>query len=102
MGSTGAVARGNGRNQGRTVGISHCDCQTSFYLGYGRPSGGPLTPKWGLGSRFPSLPDAAASGIGRRRSEEHTSELPSLMRSSTAVFCVKNKLNTTHTTVTQS
>src|SRR3546814_6006808 len=28
-------------------------------------------------------------------SEEHTSELPSLMRSSYAVFCVKRKTNTT-------
>src|SRR3546814_9995164 len=28
---------------------------------------------------------------GRRRSEEHTSELQSLMRTSYAVFCLKNK-----------
>src|SRR3546814_2852342 len=30
---------------------------------------------------------------GRRRSEEHTSELQSLMRISYAVFCLKKKLN---------
>src|SRR3546814_6360609 len=30
---------------------------------------------------------------GRRRSEEHTSELQSLMRSSYAVFCLKKKKN---------
>src|SRR3546814_5687463 len=30
-----------------------------------------------------------------RRSEEHTSELQSLMRTSSAVFCLKNKNNTT-------
>src|SRR3546814_2885924 len=30
-------------------------------------------------------------GNGELRSEEHTSELPSLMRISYAVFCVKNK-----------
>src|SRR3546814_5847534 len=31
-----------------------------------------------------------------RRSEEHTSELQSLMRISYAVFCLKNKNNTKH------
>src|SRR3546814_2024381 len=30
------------------------------------------------------------------RSEEHTSELKSLMRNSYAVFCLKNKTNLTH------
>src|SRR3546814_9528224 len=33
-----------------------------------------------------------ARGAGSRRSEEHTSELQSLMRISYAVFCLKNKL----------
>src|SRR3546814_10790467 len=32
-----------------------------------------------------------AGGSGRRRSEEHTSELQSLMRISYAVFCLKKK-----------
>src|SRR3546814_1704301 len=32
----------------------------------------------------------------RRRSEEHTSELQSLMRISYAVFCLKKKNNNTH------
>src|SRR3546814_7530788 len=32
--------------------------------------------------------------LNRSRSEEHTSELQSLMRSSYAVFCLKNKRNT--------
>src|SRR3546814_3342730 len=41
----------------------------------------------------------AGPGSGRRadggtRSEEHTSELQSLMRSSYAVFCLKKKINT--------
>src|SRR3546814_1277703 len=31
------------------------------------------------------------NGLGRLRSEEHTSELQSLMRSSYAVFCLKKK-----------
>src|SRR3546814_2686446 len=33
----------------------------------------------------------------QRRSEEHTSELQSLMRISYAVFCLKNKQKETHT-----
>src|SRR3546814_2031879 len=35
-----------------------------------------------------------------RRSEEHTSELQSLMRISYAVFCLKKKKNRTKTTLT--
>src|SRR3546814_2371444 len=38
------------------------------------------------GSRFQGL-----GGVARRRSEEHTSELQSLMRISYAVFCLKKK-----------
>src|SRR3546814_6566394 len=34
-----------------------------------------------------------AGGFLRGRSEEHTSELQSLMRTSYSVFCLKNKLN---------
>src|SRR3546814_5740820 len=36
--------------------------------------------------------------VGGYRSEEHTSELPSLMRISYAVFCLKKKKNTGKTT----
>src|SRR3546814_12848005 len=36
-------------------------------------------------------PDTAAGRTGAFRSEEHTSELQSLMRISYAVFCLKNK-----------
>src|SRR3546814_4914379 len=40
-----------------------------------------------------------AASPGARRSEEHTSELQSLMRISYAVFCLKKKnKSTTHTT----
>src|SRR3546814_7913780 len=35
-----------------------------------------------------------AGGVRRSRSEEHTSELQSLMRISYAVFCLKKKKNT--------
>src|SRR3546814_2223071 len=45
---------------------------------------------------------AGLDGLRERRSEEHTSELQSLMRISYAVFCLKNKKkqhnhNNTHT-----
>src|SRR3546814_20814622 len=44
--------------------------------------------------RFPDRsPRMSAAPYGcRSRSEEHTSELQSLMRSSYAVFCLKNKI----------
>src|SRR3546814_7052869 len=38
---------------------------------------------------------AAVAGLRRRRSEEHTSELQSLMRISYAVFCLKKKKKNT-------
>src|SRR3546814_7159700 len=44
------------------------------------------------GSAAPDSPPA----VPPDRSEEHTSELQSLMRISYAVFCLKNKINRTH------
>src|SRR3546814_9087726 len=41
------------------------------------------------------------SGLSITRSEEHTSELQSLMRISYAVFCLKKK-NNKHSTITQA
>src|SRR3546814_4595434 len=44
-----------------------------------------------------SLASTARSAVRSRRSEEHTSELQSLMRISYAVFCLKKKKdNTSH------
>src|SRR3546814_10262243 len=40
---------------------------------------------------FKALPQAAISKVVIERSEEHTSELQSLMRISYAVFCLKKK-----------
>src|SRR3546814_9121504 len=51
---------------------------------------GPKACSGGLRKKPP--PSACASG----RSEEHTSELQSLMRISYAVFCLKKKTNNTH------
>src|SRR3546814_6307261 len=44
------------------------------------------------------LVEAASGLLGGFRSEEHTSELQSLMRISYAVFCLKKKKNITNTT----
>src|SRR3546814_1580864 len=46
-------------------------------------------------------PHAVSSATGRPRSEEHTSELQSLMRISYAVFCLKKKKQI-HNTTTMS
>src|SRR3546814_8001302 len=66
---------------------------------------GPPSTERGLTVRQRSLqrpprPDARTVRGCRHpnpRSEEHTSELPSLMRNSYAVFCLKKKKNTRHT-----
>src|SRR3546814_4261917 len=49
-----------------------------------------------LGLNYPFGPLALADAMGPR-SEEHTSELQSLMRISYAVFCLKKKITTTTT-----
>src|SRR3546814_3798579 len=45
--------------------------------------------------RIASWKRSAQPGLTSCRSEEHTSELPSLMRLSYAVFCLKKKTRTT-------
>src|SRR3546814_5431747 len=54
----------------------------------------------GLAARYrPAAEVRQLAGTAQRRSEEHTSELQSLMRISYAVFCLKKKKNTnTHFT----
>src|SRR3546814_2296355 len=47
--------------------------------------------KLGLGRRRQIVDDVADDLFARNRSEEHTSELQSLMRTSYAVFCLKKK-----------
>src|SRR3546814_2021377 len=61
-------------------------------LGIGAEHGG--FGAGGLGERFADVVEQAGVGGGvaaPRRSEEHTSELQSLMRISYAVFCLKKK-----------
>src|SRR3546814_1885448 len=47
-----------------------------------------------------TVADRNAAALGRLRSEEHTSELQSLMRSSYAVFCWKKKTHTKRLLIT--
>src|SRR3546814_8589681 len=56
----------------------------------------PMTPP----DRDPALVELASEAFGYKRSEEHTSELQSLMRISYAVFCLKKKKNNSQTTKT--
>src|SRR3546814_1630383 len=46
--------------------------------------------------------DARRRGVGVGRSEEHTSELQSLMRISYAVFCLKKKKKTKERTIDEA
>src|SRR3546814_3974439 len=71
-------------------------------LAYGTLGGGFLTDRW-VGREEPaSVEDWSKSKYKRfidaigGRSEEHTSELQSLMRTSYAVFCLKKKNNHNH------
>src|SRR3546814_7836988 len=55
----------------------------------------------GVAERLTGLEDSRVPGGGSRRSEEHTSELQSLMRISYAVFCLKKKKTHKHARVSQ-
>src|SRR3546814_4094760 len=59
------------------------------------PGGGRAVPgaqgDAGAGGRLPVPPDERSPTLVHPRSEEHTSELQSLMRNSYAVFCLKKK-----------
>src|SRR3546814_2930721 len=78
--------RGRGDSQGRDVALHHA---------------GKAEPEMGEGSGNPALfafycthrPVTGVEFQQQERSEEHTSELQSLMRISYAVFCSKNKKN---------
>src|SRR3546814_5352494 len=70
---------------------------TLFRSPYVQPAlpGVVVTPRPGVATRV-LLPMAAAGEV-EGRSEEHTSELQSLMRSSYAVFCLTKKKPTVYT-----
>src|SRR3546814_2615385 len=79
------------RGGGRVAG--YCRADAGFWRGY--------RPRAGMGLRQFVAPDCSSfrrdrgrrlcGVLSRQRSEEHTSELQSLMRISYAVFCLKKK-----------
>src|SRR3546814_9979587 len=111
----------------RTFGLTATDAGMRMGLAFGIPPviaaliGGWMYDQlkrksWRLALGVPAICCALSSVVGIAgwmsndaftRSEEHTSELQSLMRISYAVFCLKKKTNTkkhqsTHTTTTDS
>src|SRR3546814_2719199 len=66
------------------------DRRAPFYLGFAIPLGG-IAVFADLAGACAGLLRRFLGRIRRRRSEEHTSELQSLMRISYAVFCLKKK-----------
>src|SRR3546814_1524870 len=79
-------AGGAGVRRGDAGGHGHLRC--SGTLSHGQGGGQPMTPVDIL---------TLISGVLVGRSEEHTSELQSLMRISYAVFCLKKKTQTLKT-----
>src|SRR3546814_6632789 len=92
-----SVRRGRGAQGGDDFGASHCMCSPRE----GRERGG--WPRQAYAGCRPIATSAGRTGAGRAvvpRSEEHTSELRSLMRISYAVFCLKKKQQTTNNDTT--
>src|SRR3546814_6802274 len=77
--------------------VSHCHFWMCLHLRYLRPlrtqcSVGKSSETWGGRPRRGITPRADTMRSRCRRSEEHTSELQSLMRISYAVFCLKKNI----------
>src|SRR3546814_10334727 len=99
LGETRSSWRRRGAVRGRSIRSDHRRAR------HGRPGSGryPLRDEAVSGSgpyRAVQVPAPAPRGRSRR-TEEHTSELQSLMRISYAVFCLKKKKTTTQTTTKQ-
>src|SRR3546814_2435331 len=77
------------RMAGRLAGIGLVTGMVSGFFGIG--GGFLIVPGIMLGSGMPMLYAIGSSLFAVGRSEEHTSELQSLMRISYAVFCLKKK-----------
>src|SRR3546814_9218671 len=78
-----------------------------FQLNPTMPKGGMqrqayLTMKFGGADNAATVYDRIRRAGAEDRSEEHTSELQSLMRTSYAVFCLKKKKHKTSTTTTHT
>src|SRR3546814_2938158 len=85
------------------IAVISASSQVKDFLGLAMPQvPADFLPKWAAyGTAIGTIqPATLAIGAGALRSEEHTSELQSLMRISYAVFCLKTKKkhNTTNQT----
>src|SRR3546814_3266406 len=90
--ASAAGADGGGYPRGRAGRVERMEAPTPQRLVRGGGGGAPAGPQADRPQR-PDRGEAAQSGGRTRRSEEHTSELQSLMRLSYAVFCLKKKKN---------
>src|SRR3546814_8182927 len=96
----GRAAGFNRRPRTAAVGMRHCRCTRKRR---GDIDGVTTEPDSARLQRRDHRGNRQVPRLDRRRSEEHTSELQSLMRISYAVFCLKKKKNiiiTTHPTTT--
>src|SRR3546814_10091809 len=79
-----------GKRKSTGCAVEQCCADAAFKTGYRlRHRGLGKTKRLGRGGEGTMLDDSGKHGPGR--SEEHTSELQSLMRISYAVFCLKKK-----------
>src|SRR3546814_2578398 len=76
-----------------SFGSSSAICRISLRF-FSPPENPTLSARFSMSSLMPMASRLARTSF-RNRSEEHTSELQSLMRISYAVFCLKKKKNTT-------
>src|SRR3546814_8952013 len=89
-----------------STGASRTSCSSNASRDDGAqpPNGGPAWRGCSAASAIPQsdwqFPTATDNRL-QTRSEEHTSELQSLMRNSYAVFCLKKKKNKTNNTIIQ-
>src|SRR3546814_10877991 len=82
----GAGARGVGHRRGALGGACANDVRAGGSIGFAREQSARARCRGDGG--------AVCAGLGGIRSEEHTSELQSLMRISYAVFCLKKNKHT--------
>src|SRR3546814_7765966 len=98
----GAAARIAVSSVPPSTATSHWDSASINISSLSEDSGAPDATAWQSSPMRSMIASTAltVAGSGIRRSEEHTSELQSLMRISYAVFCLKNKQHTDETTIT--
>src|SRR3546814_10647996 len=102
--ATGGIAERRGDGIAQPVPVEQRHDPANHHGKHGKAAEQPLPPRrpgrrlWRFPVHFLNIPrgsNAAMAASRISRSEEHTSELQSLMRISYAVFCLKKKKNYT-------